>query len=676
MRQRLSLLFLAILGLVAILPIACAPKGVGDTGSTQSMTGGDTMGTGTGGQGGCSGFCTTGSAMGTLTITPPTAQITVVNGVAMPVNLTATEGGVPVSPTWQVDLSSVAAVDGTGIVTATGNVGGSVVVTAKLNGQSATAKIDVLLKVTQNLSMVTPSQITLLSNPSGQDSLTWAYPYDKTVFPKGILAQKMMWNGGNAGDVYRVHLTGKYIDYAFFTAADPPSRFTMDQNSWTQITESGPGGTVALEVDHLVPGQPSAKIVINHTWTIANGSMKGTVYYWSNNLGRVLRIKPGAAMPDDFLAAAGINTGPCTTCHAVSANGSTMIVGGDAIGSTFDLLNNTQVYDQGAGQPPTDPTAFAARRAWAMATISPDGSTLIENNAPLPGPPGGSDGLFNTQTGAHLTGLGLDGVLLDMPAFAPDGSKIAFVNHVSGPPFAAGALGVYDFNSMTHQVTNPVKLVDQGATPIAFPSVSPDAKSIVYHRGALDTRTGNGDLYLASVAQPGVEIRLAALDGDSYPFAAGARDQHYNYEPTFAPVNAGGYAWVVFTSRRTWGNELTGPAEDPNTPSTAVKQIWVAAIDQTVTAGVDPSHPAFRITGQDETSLNMRGFWALDPCKQAGTSCMNGSECCDMNCDMGTCTDPNPNGCSPNGSSCTKASDCCDTGAQCINSVCSPAPPQ
>ena len=65
---------------------------------------------------------------------------------------------------------------------------------------------------------------------------------------------------------------------------------------------------------------------------------------------------------------------------------------------------------------------------------------------------------------------------------------------------------------------------------------------------------------------------------------------------------AGGYFWVT-TSRRTYGNVLTGD-------KTTVKQLWVAAIDQSPTAGKDPSHPPFHLTGQVETNLAMRGFYA------------------------------------------------------------------
>ncbi len=106
-----------------------------------------------------------------------------------------------VNATWQVDLSAVANVDGTGSVNATGNVGGSVTVTAKADGQTATATVDVILKRTINLSNISATDQGLLSTATNPDgSIVWAYPYDKTVFPKGLLAPEMMWNGAGAAD--------------------------------------------------------------------------------------------------------------------------------------------------------------------------------------------------------------------------------------------------------------------------------------------------------------------------------------------------------------------------------------------------------------------------------------------------------------------------------------------
>jgi hypothetical protein len=679
--------------LAGLIPVACggagstATTGSGGAGGKGTNSGGSTSN----GEGGCVFNCSGGgSTSGTLTVTCDTNAIDVLNGSSMPAHCAATVNGNKVGASWVVDVSAVAGVDAMGTVTATGNQGGDVVVKAAYDNQTASSSIKVTLKKVLNPGGVSDPDVATLKGAVDPDaaSVVWAYPYNGTVFPKGLLAPEMMWNGTGAGDKYYVHVKGKYADFEFFTAADPPSRYTLDDASWQQLTESGPGGDVAIHVARMPAGAATAAVVVDHTWKIANGSLRGTVYYWSNNLGRVVRIKPGATAPDDFLLndvkldyasqpkdANGNCINCCTTCHAVSANGSTLVIGGDFPATTIDLLTNTVKLNlETVGKP---------LRNWSMPALSPNGKVLIENAAPLPGPPGGSDGMWDAATGTKILGTGLDGVQLDMPAFAPNGTKIAYVDHTSH------GLNVYDYDANTNQVQNAIGLVPAGGDPnlnaIAFPSVSPDAKWIVYHRGqypaSLDTRFGTGDLYLASIEQPGVEIPLVNANGDTYPFAAGERDRKVNYEPTFAPLNSGGYMWAVFTSRRTYGNRLVTqyPVTDvpgaPVPPHPGVKQLWVVAIDQNPQAGVDPSHPGFWVTGQDLATLNMRGFWALDPCKQVGGACGTGSECCNQNCDMGVCKEPDPNTCSQTGNVCAKDGDCCDAKAKCINNICSEPPP-
>jgi hypothetical protein len=226
------------------------------------------------------------------------------------------------------------------------------------------------------------------------------------------------------------------------------------------------------------------------------------------------------------------------------------------------------------------------------------------------------------------------------------------------------------------------KGADANLKSIQFPTASPDHKWVVYQRGpSLGSLGVAGNLYAAPTDGSGGEIRLGNLNGDGYPFAEGARDQNLAYEPTFAPVAAGGYFWVVFHSRRTYGNVLTGPAYVGEGNGT--KQLWVAAIDQTPTPGKDPSHPAFWLPGQDTTTLNMRGYWALDPCKGDGQGCASGTECCGGFCDGAgdggapVCGSQSGN-CSQNGDRCTTTADCCNApaGVTCINSVCSEPTPK
>lgn len=75
---------------------------------------------------------------------------------------------------------------------------------------------------------------------------------------------------------------------------------------------------------------------------------------------------------------------------------------------------------------------------------------------------------------------------------------------------------------------------------------------------------------------------------------------------------------------------------------------------------------------------NMRGFWALDPCKDDGVTCGKSSECCGGAClATGVCGEPPGQTCKPVGSTCTKAADCCfaDQGFQCINNHCTESKP-
>ncbi|MEO8875594.1 MAG: hypothetical protein ABI461_08410, partial [Polyangiaceae bacterium] len=112
------------------------------------------------------------------------------------------------------------------------------------------------------------------------------------------------------------------------------------------------------------------------------------------------------------------------------------------------------------------------------------------------------------------------------------------------------------------------------------------------------------------------------------------------------------------------------------------KKLWVAAIDINPTPGVDPSHPAFYLPGQELNSPNMRGFWVVDPCRSNGSSCDTGDECCNGFCRApgdggGLVCSNKPPGCAQELEKCTSSADCCGTGSlTCINGTCSKPSPR
>ena len=98
-------------------------------------------------------------------------------------------------------------------------------------------------------------------------------------------------------------------------------------------------------------------------------------------------------------------------------------------------------------------------------------------------------------------------------------------------------------------------------------------------------------------------------------------DTSLQYEPTVAPIVAGGYAWVVFTSRRLYGNVATRQSllQRPALPrphrQPDARRSCGSPPSTCRPPGTDPSHPAFYLPAQELLAGNSRGFWVL-ACKR------------------------------------------------------------
>jgi hypothetical protein len=158
-------------------------------------------------------------------------------------------------------------------------------------------------------------------------------------------------------------------------------------------------------------------------------------------------------------------------------------------------------------------------------------------------------------------------------------------------------------------------------------------------------------------------------------------DTVHNYEPNVNPVASGGYFWVVFTSRRAYGNiAQSWPYDNEYGASTypLTKKLWVAAIDENPKAGNDPSHPAFYLPGQELNAGDMKGYWVVNPCLPDGSTCTTGDQCCGGFCRSPpgggalVCMTAAP-GCANEFEKCITAADCCGAanGYLCLNGYCS-----
>ena len=317
-------------------------------------------------------------------------------------------------------------------------MGGSVNVTATFEGQTANATLVVKLHLLQNPGSVPmPVQGSLQGASTLDGQVVWAYPYTATVLPRGIGEAPLMWNNGGATDVYYVHLTSPGFELESFTSA-AAGRYDFDPTTWQQFADST-SGAAELKVNRW--NGSAASIITDLQWTVAPASMRGTIYYWAINTGRVMRIQAGATAPDDFL-------GPsvtCPSCHTVSANGQKLVMNEGTWPSETSFNYDLQ---GGANSFSGFPSGGNGASEWALSAVSPDGTTLVEDFAPLRGNIGQNTGAYDSTTGMAIGSTGLEGKKLWMPAFSPDGKLLAYVEP------GTNDLRAYDWDPVNKKATN------------------------------------------------------------------------------------------------------------------------------------------------------------------------------------------------------------------------------
>jgi hypothetical protein len=304
---------------------------------------------------------------------------------------------------------------------------------------------------------------------------------------------------------------------------------------------------------------------------------------------------------------------------------------------------------------------------------------------------------------AGVTGLPT-GFKAAVPAFSPDGKHVSF-NFWAGAFGSMTAdqvsLGILDFDG-TSTFSNPRILYTPPSGQVAtWSSFFPSATGIVFENqlsgagGWGETwHQDTGEIWWVDVAS-GSAHRLDQLNGyaasgsvylpdnaSGMATHTAAQDATLNYEPTVNPIASGGYAWVVFTSRRMYGNVAqiapwtSDPRDYPWRDQVTDKKLWVAAVDLNAPAGTDPSHPAFYLPAQELYAGNARGFWSVAACHADGDTCQAGDQCCGGYCQPGdggalVCSSQMPT-CSGEYEKCTMTSDCCGAaqGIVCIDMVC------
>jgi hypothetical protein len=512
------------------------------------------------------------------------------------------------------------------------------------------------------------NQGALMGGGSADSLFNWLYPYDQTIFPRGLISPTLQLDGMTGADAVWVHIVFPGMTYSGFFGASTPLRVQLPTATWTAITEAaGPLEPVSVSITKISGGKVSGPAT--ETWTIAQGNIRGTIYYetygsplagGAESVG-IMQIQPGATTPTVLKKGCG------NVCHTASADGSTLV-------ANVSLGFSSSSYDLKTA---ASRILLANSEKFTYGGLYPDGSIAMSAtdyrtwiNAPSK--------LWNTTTGVNIAASGWDGTIkrAGTVAFAPNGKLIAFNHEDTG---GGHTLGMMNFDITTNTFSGLVDIASDPVNTLAWPAFTPDETTVAYHAGsstAFETDGGNtGDIFLVDLGTK-IATRANALDGYTGSGSATylpAKDTNLSFAPTILPEAVGGYFWVVFTSHRSYGNTL--PTQDNGDQN---GKLWVSALDIGGKPGTDTSHPGFYLDGQESAADNLRGFWVRSPCQNNGATCSAGDECCEGFCrQVGStyqCVSP-PMGCSNEYEACTASSDCCDTSDLCIGGFCSqPAP--
>ncbi|MET0339890.1 MAG: hypothetical protein ABW252_02770 [Polyangiales bacterium] len=555
------------------------------------------------------------------------------------------------------------------------------------------------------------AKIALLEQGGSTDGMRYLYPYDGTVFPRGLAAPMLMWEGPPAEAVL-VRIRAKFFRYDG-CLVPRNGRVVLPKEVWDKAGAQTLGPSTPFTVELSTLAQGAARGPIREELVIARARVQGSIYYNSYNSGAlgavtdvltsgpaaldlppgggtlvdlagsataggsISRIRAGSDRPETFL-----RFGVCTGCHSVSANGERMLA------KEIASVNDGQVYTLKPDSP-ANPAPTRASLGTAFAGLTPDGSAFVTTAGmpylgpptlgSLPSPPSVSQ-LFETDSGKLIENSGVPSNAM-MPTFSPGGTLLSFAAFAQN---LETRITLMRYDPRARKADEPRDLYRSPSGSYAgWPFVLPDDRGVIFTLGSSPRYAGDGagilpilrgphtDLMIVDVAS-GKATMLAKAMGFATPEDAdanrtylpfGAAELHQSYYPTVSPVASGGYFWVFFDSVRHYGNLGLR------------RQLWGTAVRIPQSGGEfgdagyedDPSHPAFYVTGQQLQTANHRAFTALDPCREMGASCETGVDCCSGFCTDGVCSPPRD--CANSGEACGEA-DCCNEDDQCIAGYC------
>jgi hypothetical protein len=527
----------------------------------------------------------------TLVVRPPTATLTVMNGVAVEQPYSAhlvfedgSERDVTAEASFQLAEGFVGFFQDETLVA---NGAGRARVVATREDKAGEAIVEVFARDVRVPDGVPPNAPDLFDSATDDPArvATIIYPSDGTIVPPNLGDFDVHWSDGTGSDLFEIELATYYANVRVYAtgsaAAGAWLAFLLEE--WTLVAQSELGATINVTVRGLTQASPATssrgQIVVRNS----RENIEGGIYYWAaTNTAGVDGIfrhdmgRPGQAAEPFYTRT---EAGRCVACHVLSRDGTKMAItydGGDGAANVIDVATRTAV--------------MATDSAWNFATFTPDGDRLLTVR-------GGVLSLRDPATAAVITTVPTSGYS-SHPDFSPEGDRIVYVR--AGAPnsdwdFTGGAIATQTYAA---DAFGGEQILVPASPNNYYPSLSPDGEWVLFNRANEDSYdAGTAELWVVKVDGSVGPLRLDLANiGPGY---TNSWARWAPFEGTYGPDEEPIY-WLTFSSKRAFGVRLA--AGRP--------QIWMTPFfPGRASAGTDPTAPAFRLPFQDLGSNNHIAQW-------------------------------------------------------------------
>ncbi len=541
----------------------------------------------------------------TLTINPPSSELTITNAVPVTEDFTATLTYADGSTEDVTDTTTFAVNYGGNFAshTLTALGAGKLDISATHNAKAASAVVIVHANGVRVDTSLPSNTADLFANGTevAARAPTVVYPPADVVMPRNLGDFEIHWTDSSSNDIFEISLHTDLSDVRVYVpggngmaAAGPgPGWAAFLATEWQAAV--GTEDTVTYQVRAINSADPTAGIGAGapRLVKLSNEEMNGGIYYWASagatspeGIWRHDMAKPG--LPAEQYMTLTQTNGRCVACHVISRDGTKMAI-------TYDGGNgNANMIDVG-----TKALQVEANK-WNFGSFTPDGAQYLSAY-------NGDLIVRDYATQAVIATMPPSGTdKVTHPDVSADSTMIAYT-HVPAASYGAdwhfgnGQIAVRTYDQAT-ATFGPERILVTDANNNYYPSFSPDGKYVLYNRST-DNSAGGG-----AYNNPSASVWVIKVDGTGYPVelatlnaAIGKTNSWARWAPFQQSVGSDPIYWITTSSQRDFGTRIVGASRP---------QIWMTAFSPAaVEANTDPSSPTFRLPFQNIDSSNHIAQW-------------------------------------------------------------------